>query len=56
MPRVDLPSKGRPGAGYRSFHVSTRPTGTPSRDKCIRYGRVTIFSERGIGLNAFGRI
>ena len=56
MPRVDLLSEGRYGAGYRSFHVSTRPTGTPSSDKCIRYGRVMISGERGIGLNAFGRI
>ena len=56
MPRVDLPPKGRPGAGYRSFYISPRPTGTPSQDKCISYGRVTIFGERGIGLNAFGRI
>ena len=56
MPRVDLPPKGRPGAGYCSFHVSPRPMGTPSQDKCINYGRVTIFGERGIGPNTFGRI
>ena len=42
--------------GIASFHVSTRPMGTPSSDKCIRHGRVTIFGERGIGLNTFGRI
>ena len=56
MPWVDLPSEGRHGAGYRSFHVSTWPTGTPSSDKCVKYGRVMIFGERGIGPNAFGRI
>ena len=56
MPRVDLPPKGRPGAGYCSFYVSTWPTGTLSRDKCIRYGRVIIFGEKGIGLNTFSRI
>ena len=56
MPRVDLPFEGRYGAGYRSFHISTRPMGTPSLDKCIRHGRVIIFGKRGIGLNAFGRI
>ena len=56
MPRVNLPSEGRHGAGYRSFHINTRPTGTPSSDKCVKYGRVIIFGERGIGPNAFGRI
>ena len=56
MPRVNLPPKERPGAGYCSFHINTRFMGTPSRNKCIRYGRVIIFGERGIGLNAFGRI
>ena len=56
MPRVDLLLKGRPGAGYCFFHISPRPISIFSQDKCINYGRITVFGERGIGLNTFSKI